>query len=186
MESATGRRRSSVLFLFLAGLQAGLVASLSLLAWTGAAAVLERRSFWTAENLMASVFYGGPAIRRGFGMSTISGLALYVALYSLLGAGFAIAARDRMPRLRLTLTGILFGIGWYYLSFHAIWKAAAPLVTLLHVETTALWGHLLYGALLGRYPVYVARMAEAAAEPVKAPEPAEPAERERQPAEPRS
>jgi hypothetical protein len=123
---------------------------------------LERRSFWTAENLMASVFYGGPAIRSGFGVSTISGLALYVALYSLLGAGFAIAARDRMPRLRLTLTGILFGVGWYYLSFHVIWKAAAPLVTLLHVESTALWGHLLYGALLGRYPVYAARMAGAA------------------------
>jgi hypothetical protein len=64
-------------------------------------------------------------------------------------------------RLRLTLTGILFGIGWYYLSFHGLWKAAAPLVALLHVESVTLWGHLLYGAMLGRYPAYAARRAPA-------------------------
>ncbi len=159
MEPATERPRPSSRTLFLAGLEAGLIASFCLLAWLGAAAVLERRTFWTSENLMASVFYGNSAIRRGFGTSTISGLALYVALYSLLGAKFAMAARDRLPRLRLTLTGILFGIAWYYLSFHLIWKAVAPLVTLLHVESTTLWGHVLYGALLGRYPVYAARLA---------------------------
>ena len=172
MESATGRRRPNALYLYLAGLEAGVIASLCLLAWMGATAFLERRSFWTAENLMASVFYGSSAIRRGFAWSTVSGLALYVALYSLLGGAFAIAARDRMSRLRLTLAGILFGIGWYYVSFHLIWKAIAPLVTLLHVERTTLWGHAFYGAMLGRYPVYAAKLT---AEPPKpAPAAAEP------------
>ncbi len=152
MESATGRRRPNPLFLLLAGLQAGLIASLCLLAWMGVTAKLEHRSFWTAENLIASVFYGSSSIRRGFGSSTVSGMALYVALYSLLGAAFALVAQDRMARLRLTLTGVLFGIGWYYLAFHLIWATVAPLVTLLHVESTTLWGHALYGAVLARYP----------------------------------
>jgi len=170
MESATGRRGPNTLFILLAGLEAGLVAALCFLAWMGATAVLQRRGFWTAENLMASVFYGGSAIRRGFGASTFSGIALYVALYSLLGAGFAAASRSRLPRLRTTLAGILFGIGWYYLSFHVIWRAVAPLVTLLHVERMTLWGHAIYGAMLGRYPVYAARLAGVPAEPPK-PEP---------------
>jgi hypothetical protein len=160
MESNTQRPRPNRISLFLAGLEAGMIASLCYLAWMGGTAVLQRRSFWTAENLMASVFYGDSAIRRGFGTITISGIALYVGLYSLLGAMFAMAARDRMPRLRLTLSGILFGIGWYYLSFHLIWKGVAPLVPLLHVEGTTLWGHAIYGAMLGRYPAFAARLAE--------------------------
>ena len=92
MAAATERRPAKFLTAFLAGLQAGMVGVWWMLAWMGASAVWQRRSFWTPENLMASVFYGDAAIRPGFAASTVSGLALYVLLYSLLGAGFAMAA----------------------------------------------------------------------------------------------
>ena len=109
---------------------------------------------------MASVFYGGEAIRAGLASTTFSGLALYLLLYSLLGALFAAAFRNRLSRLRLTLAGILFGLGWYFLSFRLIWSAIAPLVTLLHIESTTMWGHAIYGALVARYPLYYAMEAE--------------------------
>jgi hypothetical protein len=111
------------------------------------------------------VFYGGDAIRSGFAATTFSGLALYLLLYSLLGGVFAAAFGNRLVRLRLTLAGILFGLCWYYLSFRVIWKSVAPLVFLLHIETPTMWGHVIYGALLARYPVYAARWREPAQVP---------------------
>lgn len=154
MEPATRRYPRNAAPVFLAGLEAGLIAALVFLAWMSVTAILEHRSFWTPENLMASVFYGGAAIRGGLASTTFAGLALCLLLYSLLGALFAAAFRNRLSRLRLTLAGILFGLCWYFLSFRLIWSSVAPLIPLLHIVPTTMWGHAIYGALLARYPVY--------------------------------
>jgi hypothetical protein len=156
MEPATERHPADALSAFLAGLQAGMLGVLWMLAWLGISAAWQQRSFWTAENLMASAFFGAEAIHRGFAFQTLSGLALYLALYSLLGGLLALLLRDRLPRLRTLLISIAFAIGWYYLSFHLIWKSIMPLVALLHVERSTVLGHLVYGTILGRYPVYLA------------------------------
>ena len=160
MVAATQRRFAKSLSAFLAGLQAGMVGVWWMLAWMGASAVWQRRSFWTPENLMASVFYGNAAIRRGFAASTVSGLALYVLLYSLLGAGFAMAVAGRLPRPRLALASVAFALCWYYAAFHLAAKTVWPLVVLLDTERTTFLGHALYGALLARFPVYLPRAAE--------------------------
>ena len=159
MAAATQRRFAKSLSAFLAGLQAGMVGVWWMLAWMGASAVWQRRSFWAPENLMASFFYGNAAIRRGFGVSTVSGLALYVLVYSLLGAGFAIALGGRLPRPRLALASIAFALCWYYVAFHLVAKAVSPLVVLLDTERTTFLGHALYGVLLARFPVYLPRAA---------------------------
>ena len=89
--------------MFLAGLQGGMLGVCWMLVWLGISAEWQRRSFWTAENLMASAFYGGSAIRSDFAGGTLSGMAVYLLLYSLLGAVFAVIVRDRMPRSRVLL-----------------------------------------------------------------------------------
>ena len=160
MATATERRSAKSLSTFLAGLQAGMVGVWWMLAWMGTSAVWQRRSFWTPENLMASVFYGNAAIRRGFAASTVSGLALYVLLYSLLGAGFAMALAGRLPRPRLALASVAFALCWYYAAFHLAAKAVSPQIVLLDAERTTFLGHALYGALLARFPVYLSRAAE--------------------------
>jgi hypothetical protein len=157
MVAATQRRFAKSLSAFLAGLQAGMVGVWWMLAWMGASAVWQRRSFWTPENLMASVFYGNAAIRPGFAASTVSGLALYVLLYSLLGAGFAMAVGGRLGRPRLALAGMVFALCWYYVAFHLLAKAVSPLIVLLDAERTTILGHAIYGVLLARFPVYLAR-----------------------------
>jgi hypothetical protein len=142
-----------------------------MLLWLGVSAVWQRRSFWTAANLMASAFYGEGAIRSGFAARTLSGLALYLLLYSLLGALLAMVVSDRLPRLRVFLVSLLFALSWYYFSFRLLWKSAMPLVALLHSPQATALGHAIYGAVLGRYPVYlpravgVAEAAEAAVAP---------------------
>ncbi|MGA2267428.1 MAG: hypothetical protein ABSH44_03060 [Bryobacteraceae bacterium] len=155
MGDATESRFARALSAFLAGLQAGMLGACWMLAWMGVSAVFERRSFWTSENLMSSVFYGGAAIRRGFAASTFSGLALYLLIYSLLGAGFAMAVRDRLPRRRVTLVSLVFALCWYYAAFHLIARSVAPLIALLHAEGPTVIGHAIYGAFLARYPVYL-------------------------------
>jgi hypothetical protein len=155
MDTATERPAAGVFSASLAGLQAGMVGVLWMLAWLGLSAKWQTRSVWTSENLMASMFYGSAAIHRGFAPETLAGLAVYLLVYSLLGALLAAVMRDRHPRLHVTLVSVLFALGWYYLSFHVIWRAVSPLVTLLHVERATILGHLVYGTLLARYPVYL-------------------------------
>jgi hypothetical protein len=172
MDAAMETRPAGAFSAFLAGLQAGMVGVLWMLAWLGISAKWQVRSFWTSENLMASVFYGDEAIRSGFAARTLSGLALYLLIYSLLGALVAMMVRDRLSRTGVTLVSVAVALGWYYLSFHVIWRAVSPLITLLHVERATIIGHLLYGTLLGRYPVYLPR-AVTPPTPVDAAPPAE-------------
>jgi hypothetical protein len=149
----------------LAGLQGGMLGGCWMLAWLGVSAAWQQRSFWTSANLMASALYGERAIRSGFAVPTLSGLALYLLLYSTLGALFALAAGSRLPRLRLMLAAVVFALAWYYLSFHVLWKSAMPLVALLHSVEPMLVGHVIYGVCLGRYPVYIAATASAFSTP---------------------
>lgn len=148
-------RAADTLSMSLAGLQAGMAAVLYMLAWLGLSAAWHQSSFWTAENLWASTFYGGAAIHRGFSVSTLSGLALYLLVYSTLGGLFALAVRGKVPRLRLVLISLLVAVCWYYLSFHWIWRAFSPLVTLLHAEQPTLLGHVIYGAAISQFPRYL-------------------------------
>jgi hypothetical protein len=144
-----------------------------MLVWLGLSAKEQRRSFWAAENLMATVFHGDAAIRRGFGFSTLSGLALYLLVYSLLGAGFAVAVRNRFTGLGTVLLGILFSVGWYWLWFRGLGQKTMPLVWLLHAENSTVLGHVIFGLLIARFPAYLPKQAQAPAELPAAEQPGE-------------
>jgi hypothetical protein len=153
--NSTPHRPAKPLAVFLAGLQAGMIGIGWMLAWFGLSAMGQPRGFWAAENLMASVFHGDAAIRRGFGFSTLSGIALYLLIYSLLGATFALSVRNRFTGLGTVLLGLLFSLGWYWLWFRALGRAAMPLVWLLHPENTTVFGHVIFGASIARFPAYL-------------------------------
>lgn len=148
-----------------------MVAVLVMLLWLGVSAAWQRRSFWTAENLLATTFYGGSAVHSGFSASTVSGLALYLLLYSTFGCLFAAVAGKRLLSPRLVLAGIVTGLGWYYLSFHFLWRAISPLIPLLNAVAPTIFGHLIYGAGIGRFPKFLPR-ADAVPEPAPEPAPA--------------
>jgi len=140
---------------FLAGLQAGMLGVLWMLAWMGFTAAWQRRSFWTAENLMASAFHPNGNLAAAFGWNTVSGLALYLALYSLLGALFAtVAARRRLQSVRVVLLALAFALAWYYLSFRLLWQAVSPSIAFLHPVQSTVAGHFIFGLSLGRFYSY--------------------------------
>jgi hypothetical protein len=142
----------------LAGLQAGTVGVLNMLLWLGVCSVWRREDFWISPNLMADAFSPSAAFHTGFAWSTAFGVALYILLYGALGTLFALAAGRPMPRLRLALVAMAFSLGWYlgwyWIIFRWLWRAA-PLAALLHGGRAAVYGHLMYGALLGGFPRYL-------------------------------
>jgi len=167
MNPSTPHRPVKPLPLFLAGLQAGMIGACWMLVWLGASAKAQRRSFWNPVNLMASVFHGDAAIRPGFGTSTVSGIALYLLVYSLLGALFASVIRNRFTGLGTLLVGVLVSVGWYYLWFRTLGQTLMPLVWLLHAENSTAFGHVIFGACLARFP---AHLPKPVAEPLEEPE----------------
>src|SRR5436309_2509114 len=134
MSSTTERVPANVLVTLLAGLQGGMVAAFWMLVWLGVSAMWMGRSWWSAANIMATVLHRDAAIHPGFASTTPSGIALYLLLYSLLGAVFALLVRQRLTRLGTLLVGILFSMAWYWLWFRFLAQRAMPLVWLLHPE----------------------------------------------------
>ena len=159
MDPAVQRQAAKLrLATLLAGLESGTVGVLWMLAWLGVSSAWQQRSFWAAENLMATAFDRTSSLAPIFTWSTCAGLALYVLIYSLLGAIFAWIVRDRAPARRTMLLSVLLAVSWYYVTFHWAFKTILPMVALLHVERATLVGHLLYGTALGRFPLYVQRL----------------------------
>ena len=157
MEPATEPAPADNITIFLAGLQAGMVAAVWMLIWLGISAMWMRRSFWSPANIMATVFFGDSAIHPGFASTTPSGIALYLMVYSLLGALFALLVRQRLTGLGTLLVSILFALGWYWLWFRVLALRTMPLVWLLHTERSTEFGHLIFGALLARFGDYLPR-----------------------------
>jgi|SRR5580658_4073732 hypothetical protein len=139
----------------LAGLEAGIIAALILLGWLALASALYRRSIWTAANIMATTFYGEAALGRDFTSRTVAGIALYLVLYGAIGALFGLTLASRDASLRITLIGVLVGLGWYYLSFAFLWQNINPLIPLYTHRGPFMFGHVLYGGWLGRFPRYM-------------------------------
>jgi hypothetical protein len=158
MDGPHESRSARSLDAFLAGLQAGTLGTLWMLAWSGMGSAFVRRSFWMPEDLLATVLHPRSGIAVDFGWSTISGLALYVVIYGLLGAGFAVAAR-RVPmrRARTTLLALIWALVWYYILFHFAWKTISPPIALLDLTRATVVGHLIYGLVLARFDTHIPR-----------------------------
>jgi hypothetical protein len=174
-EAPPPTRSGDTLSAALAGLQAGMLGALCMLTWLGIDSSWDRRGFWNNENLFATFFYGDNAIHAGFGLKTMPGLALYLIVYSALGCIFVLAVRNRFRPLRRFLAALIFAMGWFYLSFHLLWKGVMPLVYLLYADRPMILGHLIWGACLYRFPAYLPQ-AESPSAPALASEPLEPAE----------
>ncbi|MDQ2900211.1 MAG: hypothetical protein M3Y07_10465 [Acidobacteriota bacterium] len=138
----------------LAGLQAGMLASLTMLVWLAATSIWYKRSVWSVPNLLSSTFFGEAAFRAGFGKTTYSGIALHLFLYSVLGVLFGLIVRGSRSRMAVLIFGLMFGVLCYYVLFGVVWKAVNPLVALYVPNRPMLAGHFLYGAMLGRFPSY--------------------------------
>jgi len=123
-----------------------------MLGWLALVSVWNGRSVWSVSNLLATTFYGEPALGRGFRWMTLSGLALHLCLTGLVGVAFAFAVRSLAWRGRIILLGLLAGLAWYYACFGFFWRHVNPLVTIYSPQHGMLFAHLALGAFLGFTP----------------------------------
>lgn len=146
-----GRVSPHVLFA-LAGIQAGVLGGIVMVAWLAFTSALLGRSPWILPNLAASLLYGRAVLRASFGMPTVAGIALVIALGGAIGLFFGIVIGAHANRARIVMLGILTGLIWYYFSQALFWDRLGVLAG-IHVSPAAtMVGHLLYGVVLGQYP----------------------------------
>ena len=146
------QRRTPKSYFILAGLEAGVLGGLLMLGILTAHSALRTGSPWTPANLLASTFYGEDAFIPAFRATTLAGIALHLAITGMLGIVFGLAIRDSGNHLRVFLIGVICGVGWYYISYRLLWRPLNPLVPLYTAERPMLVGHLMLGAMLGRFP----------------------------------
>jgi hypothetical protein len=150
---------SSGLRYALAGLQAGVQGALVIFACLMAGSLWDGRSIWVVPNLFATTFFGSGVYRNQLLRTSWTGIALIVALYGVLGILWGCIWRDER-RSWLALYGATAGVGVYFLFYGLLWRHINPLVTLYAPERQLQFGHVLWGIVLARSPLYARRIAD--------------------------
>ncbi|HWF10428.1 MAG TPA: hypothetical protein VG297_18300 [Bryobacteraceae bacterium] len=172
------RRRRFGMRHALAGLQAGVLGALVILACLMIGSLWDGRSIWFVPNLFATTFFGGAAYRNQFVRATWSGLAMLIATYGGLGALWGWVWGDRRgskakpgSRSLLRLYGAIAGLLVYLIAYDWLWKHVNPLVTLYAPSRQLQVGHILWGIVLARSPLYARRIEETTTPPLLPPIP---------------
>ncbi len=149
----------------LAGLQAGVLGSLALFACVMVGSLWEGRSIWVVPNLFATTFFGSDVYRNHLMRTSWTGIALIVAVYGVLGALWGSIWRDERTSSWLTLYGAIAGLGVYFVFYSFLWRHVNPLIALYAPDRQLQLGHVLWGMVLARSPVYARRIAHSIASP---------------------
>jgi hypothetical protein len=143
----------------LAGLQAGVLGALVLFACVMVGSLWDGRSIWVVPNLFATTFFGSDAYLNQLLRTSWTGIALIVAVYGILGALWGSIWRDRrIPWLGVYGAGT--GLCIYFLFYGILWRHVNPLVTLYAPDRQLQLGHVLWGIILARSPLYSRRIAD--------------------------
>jgi hypothetical protein len=143
----------------LAGLQAGVLGALVIFLCLIVGSLWDGHSIWVVPNLFATTFFGSGVYRNQLLRASWTGLALIVAIYGVLGILWGCIWRDeRIPWLGFY--GAIAGIGVYFLFFSLLWRHVNPLVTLYAPDRQLQLGHVLWGIILARSPLYARRIAD--------------------------
>jgi hypothetical protein len=144
----------------LAGFEAGVIGAIVLLAFLSLDAMWHRHQWWSFENLAGSVVYGPSALRRGLGRATIAGAALELVSGGIAGCLFGIAFARTRGRALALVSGVSFGVVWFYLTHQLLFSWIGPLVPMYASQPATLISHMLLGLVLSRTPVlYWSRVA---------------------------
>lgn len=147
----------------LAGIHAGVLGALAMLACVMIGSAWDHRSIWSVPNLFATTFFGGDVYLNQLVRTSWCGLALIIAIYGFLGMIWGLIwgklCGDKRRRA-LPLYGAIAGLLVYLFFNDLFWKYANPLFTVYAPDRQLELGHLLWGLLLARSPKYSRRIAE--------------------------
>jgi hypothetical protein len=142
----------------MAGLQAGVLGALVMLACLMVGSLMNRRSIWVAPNLFATSFYGAGVYYNHYAGTAWSGVALLIVMYGGLGALWGCAWREEQKPW-LAVYGAIFGMVVYFFLFDFVWKQVNGIVILYAPSVQLQVGHALWGMILSNSPKYARRIA---------------------------
>ena len=145
----------------LAGLQAGVLGALLLFVCVMIGSLWHGRSIWVVPNLFSTTFFGSGAYRNQLLKTSWAGVAITVAIYGLLGMVWGCIWRDERKRW-LSLYGAIAGLAVYFIFYDFLWRHVNPIVTLYAPDRELEAGHVLWGLVLARSPLYARRISESA------------------------
>jgi hypothetical protein len=148
-------RRSPAWLRALAGIEAGILGGVAMLAWPAVSSLVDLQSIWVVPNLLGSALSGHAVLHRGFGWVTVAGLGLHLFVAGSVGICFALVVRESRSRLRAVLLGIITGLCWYYVSQTFFWRRLGVFVMVYSPPRAMLFGHLLFGLTLGWFPNFL-------------------------------
>ncbi len=148
--------QTDILLRCLAGLQAGVLGGLAMLAYFSVDAVLRQQRWNSPEILMGTVVYGNWAIWHGHLRAVLAGAGFQIVAagfaglaFAFLFAGLRVVQERRLAALTLALT---FAFAWYWLWYAQLFPRVAPLVPQYTAKPVAIAAHTLLGLFLSRIP----------------------------------
>lgn len=136
----------------LAGIQAGVLGGLAMLAWFAIATPLLGKPWYLIPNLLATRFHVSREVLLTAGAPTWTGAAWLIFAAGIVGAVNGI----------LTPGGRLFGLAvagtWYLVSYLFVWKRLAPYMLIYAPQPVVVLGFLVYGSVIGWHPQLLARV----------------------------
>jgi hypothetical protein len=134
----------------LAGVEAGVLGGIAMLGWFILVSVWQDQFWYAVPNLLAGVFYGEFIFRAGFGLVTLSGIALHLVSGGLVGALFGLLVPTGQTPPRMLLFGLVVGLLWFYVNQYLLWRRTNPLVIYYTAQSSMIAAHLLFGVFLAR------------------------------------
>ncbi len=140
-----------------AGLECGVLAGLTILAWFALHSLARGEYWWSKFNVAAGWFYDTAVYHAGLGRVTLSGASVVVVFYCLVGASFAFV-RDVFLRRRTFLAVPIFVFGIHFLAAYFFWPSFGPFARLWYPWTATAPAHLVLLVILMRYPTLYMRL----------------------------
>jgi ascorbate-specific PTS system EIIC-type component UlaA len=147
----------------LAGLQAGMLGALLMLAVVMLGSSLNGRSIWVFPNLMATFFRGSGVYRNEYMPTSWAGMAILMAIYGFLGAVWGVICREN-SKPGLMAFGAIVGLVVYYAFFRVFWPVWSPIIALYAPDRQLELGHILWGVALSRSPRFARQIADQTAD----------------------
>lgn len=133
-----------------AGLDAGVFGGLLVVAWFCWAGWLRGDFWWSKLNVAGAFFFGERAFQGGFGWMTLSGAALLLLIYALLGALLAWLTPPPPHWYRSVLFGLVGALVFQLAADRWLWKQFHPFAATYFPRPITLAANLIFGLSMVR------------------------------------
>lgn len=145
-----------------AGLEAATLGGLAALGLMAMLAGFSGMRWYRYGNLFSVGLYPSTVLDAGLGYWTFAGFSLAFLYFVAAGLVFALVFRARKRGLAPHLVGIGYGLLLYIAGDRLWWQSWSPYLVIYGNPSHLMWGHIVFGVMLGRIPtLWAARVATA-------------------------